>query len=61
MASNDFMVFPEVTGLTVTGFYIYSEDRANYYDTVQAKLLPTGKPRLLSEISASSGGTHVMF
>lgn len=35
--NSKYMVFPEVTRTSVAGFYIYSEDKAWYYDAVESE------------------------
>lgn len=37
MASPQFMVFPEVGSVGLTGFYIYSQGKAWYYDSTRAR------------------------
>lgn len=46
MLNDRYMVFPEIAGRSVTGFYLYDRSRAWYYDAVQTTL--NGRPQTLA-------------
>ena len=51
------MVFPEVEGKTVTGFFVYREDKAWYFDALESKTPPVARQALRTFKS----GDHTLY